>query len=72
MVIRAQKFVSGAKPREVNYEATHIVKTHVPYANKCIIEVYPGAHRISVPEDADVVYVMNDSGKTIDTIRGGE
>lgn len=72
------KLVSGERTQ--TFECTHITKTHLtgtsvqqaagyPPGPGVLVELFPGGRLLRLPEDGGTIYVMNEQGKTVDTIR---
>ncbi len=62
------KLVSDGGTREQIFICANVTKMSIPHEEGLIIELTPGPV-LRIPEDGDVVYIMNDRGDTIDSYR---
>ncbi len=64
------------KGRETTYECRHIIKTPLEDENGesigVLVELMPEGRQFHLPRDCEVIYQMNDEGRTTDTHRWGD
>ena len=63
------KLMMGGRKGEQLFQCEHLTKTFPADLTGVEVELAPGGELLKLPDDGEVIYVMNDKGDTVDSIR---